>query len=647
VPDNIKASTGSLTPDVRAQFNHYDASGNILEQQKAGDVRQSYLWGYDKQYLIAQAVNAKANEIFFDSYEEGGTWDGVVRDNTRAHAGRYSARIDNATSGEVTFHSQKWLDIALTQTTRFKYSGWVYSTGPGAEIYFFMKTAGETGYFTHVTAVPTNETNKWVYLEGYYDVPANITKLNIRLDNNGTGSIWFDDIRLHPASAQMTTMTYDPLIGMTSQSDVNNRIQYYEYDGFNRLSLIRDDKGNILKKYCYNYYNQVQDCGIPDVTPLWQVTNITRCQPCPANSNYTTGLQEHQEQDNNPNSLSHGDTRWVSDGASSSCAPAPNWQNTATAVRCKVVNGQNTSELEQEQADMNPCSGQGTRWVVISTNCTTCPKPQAWVGTNNYRCITANGINTGGQEREEVNTEACSPGANTTRWVSVGTNCVSCPKPQVWQATGNYRCVTSSWVNTGGVEREERNVEGCSMGYNDTRWVWNGTDCATCPKPQLWQATGNYRCVVDGSNNNTGAQEREERNVESCSWGVNNTRWVSNGQNTGACPLPQTVYARLSIENMYYSGSGTYGDVVVRFYSDAAGTVPLSVSGLTVNYTKDDNCYGPSYPSNTGSGTMLVLEWGAALDYEDSVYNPWWGYESVYCTVYYWLDTNSGYIVIN
>jgi YD repeat-containing protein len=51
----------------------------------------------------------------------------------------------------------------------------------------------------------------------------------------------------------MITYTYEPLIGITSQSDINNRITTYEYDGLGRLSLIRDQDGNIIKKYQYAY----------------------------------------------------------------------------------------------------------------------------------------------------------------------------------------------------------------------------------------------------------------------------------------------------------------------------------------------------------------------------------------------------------
>ncbi|HEV8286377.1 MAG TPA: carbohydrate binding domain-containing protein [Chitinophagaceae bacterium] len=319
--DREEASVYSNTPELLRTYS-YSTNGNVQEITGRDGVAQSYIWGYNKTYPIANAINAKSNEIFFNDFEQNG-WDGSgldAYDNSKKHTGKYSGRIDNAGPGEKVVHANDWLTFLLTHPTKFKYSGWVYSTGPSAEIFLFMKTATEQNYYTYVSSVTAYETNKWVYIEGEYTVPTNITRLNIRIDNNGAGTVWFDDIKLHPSNAEMITYTYDPLIGMTSQTDVNNRVLYYEYDGFGRLSLIRDENKSILKKFCYNYKGQQENCTV-NTTPLWQSTGNYRCVIDGSGNN--TGYQEREERDNNPNSATNNQLRWVDNGYNTSACPLP------------------------------------------------------------------------------------------------------------------------------------------------------------------------------------------------------------------------------------------------------------------------------------------------------------------------------------
>ncbi|WP_459209097.1 RHS repeat domain-containing protein [Aquimarina rhabdastrellae] len=55
--------------------------------------------------------------------------------------------------------------------------------------------------------------------------------------------------------AQITTYTYNPLIGVTSITDPRGETVYYQYDNFNRLQFIKDSNGNIVKEHKYNYKN--------------------------------------------------------------------------------------------------------------------------------------------------------------------------------------------------------------------------------------------------------------------------------------------------------------------------------------------------------------------------------------------------------
>jgi YD repeat-containing protein len=56
-------------------------------------------------------------------------------------------------------------------------------------------------------------------------------------------------------NAQVTTYTYDPLIGVTSITNPRGETIYYTYDTFNRLEFVKDADGNILTNNQYNYKN--------------------------------------------------------------------------------------------------------------------------------------------------------------------------------------------------------------------------------------------------------------------------------------------------------------------------------------------------------------------------------------------------------
>lgn len=66
-------------------------------------------------------------------------------------------------------------------------------------------------------------------------------------------------IRTLLPGAFVTTYTYAPLIGITSETDPAGRTTYYEYDNYGRLKLIKDQNTNIVKKYEYNYAGQTSN----------------------------------------------------------------------------------------------------------------------------------------------------------------------------------------------------------------------------------------------------------------------------------------------------------------------------------------------------------------------------------------------------
>ncbi|WP_440880302.1 hypothetical protein [Tenacibaculum sp. C7A-26P2] len=63
------------------------------------------------------------------------------------------------------------------------------------------------------------------------------------------------------AKAVITVYTYDPLIGITSTTDTRKRTTYYDYDTFNRLQYVKNQEGEVLTQYCYNYKGEKKECN--------------------------------------------------------------------------------------------------------------------------------------------------------------------------------------------------------------------------------------------------------------------------------------------------------------------------------------------------------------------------------------------------
>ncbi len=313
----VNQATGSLTFDSRLvtklTFTDYDAKGNVLGLRKEGNAPTSYIWGYNSTLPIAQAANAAPNEIYHSNFEEdkmvataaadvAGTWyspggylkfEATTSDPSRpstrkvAHTGRLAGAMYTGYQGEQAHAFSSTLTIPTRSSSRrYILSGWVYTNGPAASIWLFpnlpraRNTDGTINYYdgagdssrpdlfpsyasTQVDTKP-DQIGRWVYLQKEVEVPSDATLLTVRLTNfrNGAGaaaaslnggSVWFDDVRLHPADAQMVTSTHNLLTGPTSISDPNNQPTYYEYDGLQRLQLVKDREGNVIKHLEYHY----------------------------------------------------------------------------------------------------------------------------------------------------------------------------------------------------------------------------------------------------------------------------------------------------------------------------------------------------------------------------------------------------------
>ena len=213
---SVASGQGALNKDntyeAREYIDNFDAVGNILQSHIVNGPNQSYQWGYNNNYLVAIVKNATNTlntagttgykDFFYDSFEEG--------------------------DGNSTLRDAK--------TGGYSYVG---TTVP------FSRTVNhiDNGFYTLTYWSETS--GVWTFHSQPVTVSGNSYSINI------SGQI--DDVRLFPVTAQMTTYTYGPLVGITSATDTKGEITYYEYDALQRLINIKDKDQNIIKNITYHY----------------------------------------------------------------------------------------------------------------------------------------------------------------------------------------------------------------------------------------------------------------------------------------------------------------------------------------------------------------------------------------------------------
>lgn len=215
-------------------YDQYDTSnGNLLQYTDKG-VTNSMIYDYSTNYVVAAVKNAAVNSVAYTSFEAdgGGHWaySGTPITDATAPTGNKAYSLS---TGSITASS---LDASKTYI-----------------VSYWSKNGAQTVNGNSTPSVGTT-------LNGYTYYEHTISGTSGTITVSGTGTI--DELRSYPIGAQMTTYTYQPLVGITSQSDASGKISYYEYDATKRLKAIRDQNKNIIKAFCYNYAGQQTGCPL-------------------------------------------------------------------------------------------------------------------------------------------------------------------------------------------------------------------------------------------------------------------------------------------------------------------------------------------------------------------------------------------------
>lgn len=229
----------------------YDTVGNVIEATTKNGIPSAFLWGYNGQHLIASATNTNHEDICVLNFEDHIA--GQERSDLKVHTGKYSGLVSNLGSDTVSVDNGLFFRKEYNIAKSYTYSGWIYSEGPSPEISLLMYNAKEYGGRILVDKVVGHQIGKWIYVSKTVMVPETVVGLGFRLSNGGGGNVWFDDLRIHPSDARMTTYTYSPSVGITSQIDPKGKTINYIYDESQRLKYVKDGDGNILQSNEYHY----------------------------------------------------------------------------------------------------------------------------------------------------------------------------------------------------------------------------------------------------------------------------------------------------------------------------------------------------------------------------------------------------------
>jgi hypothetical protein len=182
--------------ELKASYDAYDQSNNLLQYTTNSGIVESIIWTKDMRHIIAKTIGASTTETFHTSFEDGlGT-------------------VGQSKTGEK-YHNGASYTIPLIERP----------TGVNLQMTFWYYD----GAWKFQSEIPYNST------------------ISVQ------GATRYDEIRVFPKGAQMTTYTYKLGVGVSTVTDINNLTSYFEYDSHGRLILTKDSQGNILKRFTYNY----------------------------------------------------------------------------------------------------------------------------------------------------------------------------------------------------------------------------------------------------------------------------------------------------------------------------------------------------------------------------------------------------------
>jgi YD repeat-containing protein len=345
-PARVLTATRNDPLQPRVLFNHWDARGNVTDQQQAKGAHEAYQWGYQQRYPVAHVVNAQNQQeqqlgpmiaapaygsfwydytsaptpaaqtfitkvtgpvtlqlafqggqgssssypraqplLLFRCYlyaMQGSSYNQTLYLKTGGPCSSVSASQDNLTFAnvppgtyglEITRQAASLSPVDCFEAQGAAILNYVYQTGSQSVTLLGDKEFYAETFEEHPARSTSHaQTGKYgsdgnAFTIPFYPPTGRSYVLDWQQWDNGrwvyhrepyagktfAAGTYVDDVRVYPVDAQISTYTYEPLVGVTSATDTNGRSTRYEYDAYGRLSRVRNHLGQILSQQQYHY----------------------------------------------------------------------------------------------------------------------------------------------------------------------------------------------------------------------------------------------------------------------------------------------------------------------------------------------------------------------------------------------------------
>ncbi len=252
------------------EVTDFDRYGNAVESTSQIGVSSSVLYGYNnnfKLFPIASATNATVNQIAYDGFEDYGYLvDEIECENTghfdfkqsidasalskkERHTGNYSLRAFPGQSFSVSRRTQVSLQGQDCESRFAPSSGkyiigaWIKQENAERLLAYsdlkvnieFIHSATSTVIYEESFTPSGKIVDGWQRVEGVFDLPLQANNsgycIQITLTNQSQDIAYFDDLRIHPFKASMTTYVMDDrLLLPMAQLNSYNYATFVMYD---------------------------------------------------------------------------------------------------------------------------------------------------------------------------------------------------------------------------------------------------------------------------------------------------------------------------------------------------------------------------------------------------------------------------------